>query len=118
MPGDDVRTIRFADIALDLDRGLLQRDGMLVPARAKSFAMLVFLAQHPNRVITKDALIEAVWGRSVVTDDNLAQTVKDVRRAIGDLEGRRLRAIPRRGYLFQLECDDERPCTAAHKPVA
>lgn len=56
--------------------------------------------QNQDRVISKDELIEAVWQQVAVTDDALTQTIKDIRRAIGDADTTILKSYPKRGYLF------------------
>ncbi|MBN8905735.1 MAG: winged helix-turn-helix domain-containing protein [Rhodospirillales bacterium] len=85
---------------LDIHRGVLERDGCLLPIRPKAFATLCYLARNRGRVVGKDELIQAVWGGLAVTDDVLTQTVKAVRGAIDDGTGQVLRTIPRRGYML------------------
>ncbi|MBC2804118.1 winged helix-turn-helix domain-containing protein [Rhizobium ruizarguesonis] len=92
----------FGAFVLDLQTGLLARDGFVVPIRPKTFTLLMHLLHNPNRVISKDELIAAVWERAVVTDDALTQTVRDLRRILGD-EGARLQSLPKRGYVFAHE---------------
>jgi len=48
------------------------------------YALLVFLCQHPGRVLTKDEIAEAVWGQSEegITDAQIYQLVKRVREKI------------------------------------
>jgi len=101
--GSNGIVIEFGDARLDFGRRVLERSGKVVAIRPKSLVLLCFLATNPNRVLSKEELIEAVWGDAAVTDDNLAQTIKDVRRAIGDRSASTLRSIPRRGYLFFLD---------------
>ena len=68
---------------LDLDRGLLIRDGQPVHLRAKTFALLAYLARNAGRVIGKDELLSAVWPDVIVTEDSLTQAVSDLRRVLG-----------------------------------
>ncbi|MGO8536001.1 transcriptional regulator, partial [Rhizobium ruizarguesonis] len=63
----------FGAFLLDLQTGLLARDGFVVPIRPKTFTLLMHLLHNPNRVISKDELIAAFWERAVVTDDALTQ---------------------------------------------
>src|SRR4051794_24807142 len=94
---------RFPTFQLDLERGVLERCGQIVPIRAKSFAVLAYLVRHPNRIVSKDELVAALWHRVAVTDDAIAQTIKDARRAIGDKTGVIVRTLPKRGYLLVFE---------------
>lgn len=93
--------IGIGDLALDPARGLLLRDGVPVRVRAKTFRLLIYLAEHPGRVVGKDELFEAVWPDVTVGDDTLTQTIRDLRVALG-AEAGRLRTVPRMGYALDL----------------
>ncbi len=45
--------------------------------------------------------MEALWPNIFVTDDNITQCVRDVRRALGHQSHRMLRTVRRRGYIFE-----------------
>lgn len=92
---------QFGDCVLDLDRGVLLRAGEEVPLRPKSFEVLRYLVEHPGRLVTREELLDAVWGSVVVTEGSVAKCLIDVRRAIGDEDQRVVRTIPKRGYLFE-----------------
>ncbi|WP_352749310.1 winged helix-turn-helix domain-containing protein [Mesorhizobium sp. M0701] len=42
------------------------------------------LAARPGEIVSKDALMQAVWPETFVTDDSLTQCIADIRRALGD----------------------------------
>ncbi|TYL82853.1 winged helix-turn-helix domain-containing protein [Bradyrhizobium cytisi] len=92
--------LRFADFDVDMDRGELRVGGSVIALRPKSFALLVYLARHPGRLLTKDELIEAVWPDVAVTDDSLVQCISELRAVFGDGDQRRIKTVPRRGYLL------------------
>lgn len=94
--------IHLGDVVLDLDRGTLTRDGQVVPLRSKSFRLLCELASQPGRVVSKQALLDAVWPDVIVTEASLSQAVHDVRRALGDKAGQILRTVARRGFMLTL----------------
>lgn len=98
--GNDAGLLHFAGLTLDRGRGRLERDGADVPLRAKSFALLSYLARRAGTVVSKDELLSAVWPEVVVTEDSLTQCVGEIRRAIGPAGGDLLRTVHRRGYLF------------------
>ena len=76
---------RFDRFTLDLTRGaLLAEDGAELPLRPKSFALLRLLVENAGRLLDRDAIMAAVWPDVFVTDDSIAQCVRDVRRALGD----------------------------------
>jgi len=92
---------QFGSFTLDLERGaLLATDGEELPLRPRSFALLCLLVENTGRLLSRDAIMEALWPNVFVIDDNVTQCVRDVRRALGADGQRMLRTLPRRGYLF------------------
>ena len=96
------RTYSFGDYTLDLARGALLRSGADVKLRPKSFEVLRLLVERHGRLVTKEELLDAVWGRTVVTEGSIVQCLIDVRRAIGDESQQMIKTVPRRGYIFDL----------------
>jgi TolB-like protein len=102
--------VRFGNVVLDVDRGLLRDSrGAEVALRPKSLDLLVTLARNSGRVISRDELFDAVWPNVTVTEDSIAQCVREVRRAIGDPEGRVLRTIIKRGYCLDVVVESLAP---------
>jgi TolB-like protein len=64
--------------------------------------VLAVLAHSPNRIISKDALVSAIWGDTFVTDDSLVQCVADIRRALGPEGHTLLETFPRKGYRLNV----------------
>ena len=95
--------MRIGQHDLDLLNGTLVHDGERVHLRAKTFALLSYLAKNAGRVIGKDELIAAVWPDVTVTEDSLTQAISELRRVLGD---RVLRTVPRRGYLLETARED------------
>src|SRR5262245_62312205 len=64
--------------------------------------VLIELLSHPGTILSKDALIEAVWRDVAVTDNSLEQAISALRRAIGDsAEGSPcIQTVARQGYRF------------------
>src|SRR5919197_2715735 len=60
------------------------RAGQPVPLRPKAFAVLVYLVEHHERMVSKDELCAQVWPRQFISDATLGSTVRAVRQAIGD----------------------------------
>jgi TolB-like protein len=108
--------LRFGDVVLDVDRGLLRDSkGAEVALRPKSLDLLLELARNRGRILSRDEIFNAVWPDVTVTEDSIAQCVREVRRAIGDSEGRILRTIVKRGYCLDIELQSDVP-TAASAP--
>jgi TolB-like protein len=92
---------QFEGYALDLVRGaLLDANGVEVPLRAKSFDLLSVLVSNAGRLLDRDTINHAIWHDVVVTDDAITQCIRDIRRAVGDVDQRILKTVPRRGYMF------------------
>jgi len=59
---------RFGQFVLDQGRRTLSRVDSPVSLTPKAFDVLLFLAQNPNRLVTKEELLQAVWGDTFVED--------------------------------------------------
>ncbi|OGI43094.1 MAG: two-component system response regulator OmpR [Candidatus Muproteobacteria bacterium RBG_16_64_11] len=97
---------RFGPFTLDVTRHTLVRDGQEISLTAGEFALLRVLAGHPNRVLTRDQLIEHLKGyeRSAF-DRSIDVRVTRLRRKIEDdpAAPRYLRTVWGEGYLFTPE---------------
>jgi TolB-like protein/DNA-binding SARP family transcriptional activator len=105
----------FDRFVLDLRRGVLLADGAECSLRPKSLLFLRYLVENAGRVVDRDEIMNAVWPGVFVTDDSIAQCVRDIRRALGDGEQRLLRTMTRRGYLLTAAVvqSGERPVSGA-----
>jgi TolB-like protein/DNA-binding winged helix-turn-helix (wHTH) protein/Flp pilus assembly protein TadD len=111
---------RFGEFVLNLDRGRLQKAGAELALRPKSFDVLRYLVERAGRLATKDELVSAVWPDVIVSDDSLAQCVRDIRKVLGDDGERFIKTVPRRGYMFVAETAPltaEEPAAAALAPA-
>ena len=76
---------QFGDFVLDLERGaLFAASGSEVSLRPKAFSLLRLFVENAGRLIDRGMIIEALWSGTFVTDESVAQCIKDVRRALGD----------------------------------
>jgi DNA-binding winged helix-turn-helix (wHTH) protein len=93
----------FGGFQLDIGRRLLLgADGLPVSLTPKAIDTLVHLIEHRGKVVTKEALISAIWPDTVVEENNLNQNISALRRALGGSrkENRFIRTVPSRGYSF------------------
>ncbi|MBI4321850.1 MAG: response regulator transcription factor [Chloroflexi bacterium] len=51
-----------ADLRLDLATHTVERNGTILELTPKEFELLAYLMRHPGRVLTKDQILEQVWG--------------------------------------------------------
>jgi pimeloyl-ACP methyl ester carboxylesterase/DNA-binding winged helix-turn-helix (wHTH) protein len=115
---------RFEDCELDVARFELRRHGDVVHVEPQVFDLLVQLVEHRDRVVTKEELLDSVWGDRFVSESALTTRIKAARRAVGD-DGagqRVIRTVHRRGYQFAaaVEHDDAsgEVATTARAPIS
>lgn len=85
---------------LDPERGILRgADGTQATLRHKSLDLLLLLLRHSGRVVTRTAILDAVWPGLSVSDDSITQCIVEIRRALGP-DAAWLRTVPRRGYIL------------------
>ena len=92
---------RFGEFAVDTLRAEVSLAGKVVPLRRQSFDVLVNLLQKSQRIVSKDELMDAVWGNKVVTDGALKHCLMEIRTVIGDRERQIIRTVARRGYILE-----------------
>ena len=54
--------LTFGDLVIDLDRREVLVEGEALRLKPKEFDLLVFLARHPGMALSRDLLLERVWG--------------------------------------------------------
>src|SRR5262249_12287608 len=91
---------RFEGYTLDVARNALRTADREVALRPKSFELLRYLVENPDRLLTREELLKAIWPNVTVTDQVLTHSVSEVREAIGDGDQAIIKTIPRRGYRF------------------
>jgi len=76
---------RIGDWTVEPALNQLARDGRIVKLEPKAMSVLVYLADRPGQVVSRDALLSAVWPGVVVGDDSLTQVVIKLRKALGEV---------------------------------
>ena len=115
--------LAFGDHRLDIERRELRRGAELIAIEPKAFDLLVFLVHHRNRVVSKDDLLQAVWGGRIVSESALTTRINAVRRALGDdgAAQRLIRTFTRKGVRFigeVAEMPDQAPPAADRPSIA
>lgn len=103
-----LRRIRFDSFELDEANARLTCRGRPLVVAPKSFRVLCALARNPGQVMTKAALLEAVWGHQNVSESVLKTTICELRAVLTD-DPRRPRYIEtaRFGYRFIADVNNE-----------
>ena len=94
--------VRFDAFELDESNALLLRNGKAVTLAPKPFEVLCALARTPGSLVTKNALLDLVWGHRFVTESVLKTAISEVRAALDDdpKQPRHIETVSRRGYRF------------------
>src|SRR5262247_2720250 len=92
----------FDDYALDTQLYELRHAGVPCPLEPQVLAILLYLLQHRDRLITRQELLEHVWPERFISETTLDHRVMQVRQAIGDSgqTQRRIQTLRGRGYRF------------------
>lgn len=98
---------RFGELVLDTDRYELLDAGEAVRVEPQVFEVLAHLIEHRDKVVTKHALLDAVWGDRFVSESALTSRIKAARRAVGDDGAAQqvIRTVHGRGYQFVADVD-------------
>ncbi len=92
------RIHRIGEVVVDLERGLLIRDGKeIVPSR-RTWDLLLFLLRNRGRVVPKEEILDQVWHDVIVNEETLRSYIKELRKLLP--EGA-LQTFKGRGYLLR-----------------
>ncbi len=106
----------FSDYILDTDTHSLLRAGDVQRIEPQVFDLLHLLLQNPGDLVTKDQLIDTVWGGRIVSESAISARIAAARKAVGD-DGKRqtlIRTVARRGLQFVAPVRTHAP---THNPV-
>jgi len=97
LSGPECRFYSFGAFRVDLVERLFFKDDQEVPLTPKVFDTLVVLLENSSHVLTKQELMQKVWPNSFVEENNLAQNISTLRKALGE---HYIQTVPKRGYRF------------------
>ena len=94
--------VRFDTFELDEANARLLRDGKAVAVAPTPFALLCTLVRQQGSLLTKNALLDQVWGHQFVSDSVLKTAISDLRMVLDDdpRKPRFIETVSRRGYRF------------------
>lgn len=92
--------LQVGDWAVEPALNQLSAAGRTVKLEPKAMAVLVYLADRPEQVVSREALLSAVWPGVVVGDDSLTQVVIKLRKVLGDAPEKQayIQTISKGGY--------------------
>jgi len=93
---------QFGGFRIDALTRTLVRDDEAVVLNRRAFDVLLYLVQNPGRILSHEELLKNVWPDTFVDENNLAQSVSALRRALGEKPGENsfIVTLPGRGYQF------------------
>src|SRR6476661_8815045 len=97
-----VTKIAFGPFVLDVDRGMVFREGRPIALSNKGLQLLLTLLGAPGQVFSKADLMRAVWSDAAVEESNLSVQIAALRKQLGPSPdgGDWIATIPRVGYRF------------------
>jgi TolB-like protein/DNA-binding winged helix-turn-helix (wHTH) protein/Flp pilus assembly protein TadD len=95
---------RFLGFTLDTRRQQLVHGDEPVRLRPRTYDVLAVLATHAGRLVSKQEMMDAVWGDVAVTDDSLVQCLMEIRRALGAAQ-ETVKTVRGRGYVLDTVVD-------------
>lgn len=75
---------RFADVEVREREFSLVRAGEVLAVEPKAFRVLLMLLRNPRKLISKEELLNAVWGDAAVTENSLTRSIALLRKMLGD----------------------------------
>ncbi len=96
--------LRYRDLEMDEDRHQVWRAGREVELSPTEFRLLRYFLLNPERVLSKQQILDHVWQYDFNGEDNVVETyVSYLRRKLDDVEPRLLRTV--RGFGYVLRAD-------------
>jgi TolB-like protein/tetratricopeptide (TPR) repeat protein len=99
----------FTNHVLDKDRRELRRGADVIAMEPQVFDLLVYLLESRDHVVSKDELIDSIWGGRIVSESTLTSRINSVRKAVGDTgrDQNLIRTIARKGIRFigEVRCE-------------
>jgi DNA-binding response OmpR family regulator len=103
---DKLRTVRIGEAAIDFDKHTLVRDGRALEVTAQEMRLLRFLIERDGRLLSRQQIIDAVWGSDYYGTDRTVDNFVGRLRAKVEIDPKRPRhilTIRGAGYRFSLD---------------
>ena len=99
---------RFDDFLADPETWRLNRGGQEIHLEPVVLKLLIYLIDNRQRLVTRQELMDTVWGDTVISESALTKAVARLRKALGDDSAthRYLETVRSRGYRFVAEVEE------------
>lgn len=97
--------IFFGPFCLDRTNAILTRDHKPLVLTPKAFALLSYLVESENQLLTKENIFLKIWPRVIVSDAALSVCIREIRKTLGDSSKmpRYIETVHKRGFRFMVE---------------
>jgi Tol biopolymer transport system component/DNA-binding winged helix-turn-helix (wHTH) protein len=113
---------KFEDVEVREREFRLTRAGEVLQVEPKAFRVLLVLLKNPQKLITKEELLNAVWGDASVTENSLTRSILKLRRVLDDdvRSPRFIETVATVGYrlVCSVELELEKSEEAIEEPAA
>jgi two-component system response regulator MprA len=101
--GSDETLLRFADLELDTEQMRLHRGARRIDLTRTEYLLLELFLEHPRVVLSRDVILDRVWGMDASTSSNALEVyVGYLRRKLeAEGEGRLLQTVRGVGYVLR-----------------
>jgi TolB-like protein/DNA-binding winged helix-turn-helix (wHTH) protein/tetratricopeptide (TPR) repeat protein len=99
---------RFDDFVVDAETWRLSRAGQEIHVKPVVLELLIYLIANRGRLVTREELMDTVWGDTVISESALTKAAGRLRKALGDDSAthRYLETVRSRGYRFIAEVEE------------
>jgi predicted ATPase/DNA-binding winged helix-turn-helix (wHTH) protein len=112
---DPSRELAFGRLTIRPAERQLLLDGQATVLGGRAFDLLLTLAEHRDRVVSKNELLDLVWPGRVVEENNLQVQISTLRRILGQ---QTIATVPGRGYQFTMAPEATQAVPTAPTPAA
>ncbi len=96
------RMIQFSDLKIDLDTREVYRAGQRISLTSREYELLTLLVEHPNIVLTKDVILDRIWGWDYTGGPNVVEVyITMLRQKIENHGPRLIQTIRGAGYVLK-----------------
>ena len=109
---------RIGDLEVREREYCVLRQGEPLAIEPKAFRVLLLLLRNPHRVVSKEELLNVIWGDATVTENSLARCVLKLRKALNDdvREPRYIETVATVGYRLICDVDATEEPADLHTP--
>jgi DNA-binding response OmpR family regulator len=98
------KLMTFGNLVIDMTRREVRLDDQVVPCKPKEYELLTFMGQHRGRVLTRELILERVWGWGFVGDSRTVDVhIRWLREKIELIPEKPQRIITVRGAGYRFE---------------